>query len=284
MAQTGTKYPQTRISGQIIIDEIVRNMELGRLEMGYSILLPCIFSIYLHPDDYGRIAGVQEIIRDDAKRVLSARLAEWNGRGSLFRRGAPGGARGSALGARPRKDFRIAQSDWSIEFFADTDGSVPPGDVEIHSELNEVQQPGYRGVKTTLIEREPSVTSARVARDRAQRAPSTRVQAGIVFAEIRYQDDSGPQTYFVTQNEISIGRGGEDLWVDLPLYTNEEVSREHLRLRRDPATGAFTLLDKSRNGTWLNGRRLARGAEEKLPDRAEIGVAEVVKLSFEARR
>jgi hypothetical protein len=28
---------------------------------------------------------------------------------------------------------------------------VPPGDVEIHSELNDVPQPGYRGIKTTLI-------------------------------------------------------------------------------------------------------------------------------------
>ena len=271
MAQSGTKYPQTRISGQIIIDEVIRNMELGRLEMGYSILLPCLFSVYLHPDDYARIAGVQEIIKEDAKRVLSARLAEWN-RGSVFRKG-----RGAS-----RKDFRIAQ-DWSIEFYADTEGSVPAGDVEIHSELNEVAQPGYRGVKTTLIEREPSVTSLRVASDRANRSSVTRRQSE-VFAEIRYQDESGPQTYFVTQNEISIGRGGEDLWVDLPLYTNEEVSREHLRLRRDPATGAFTLLDKSRNGTWINGRRVARGAEEKLPDRAEIGVAEVLKLTFEARR
>jgi hypothetical protein len=285
MAQTGTRFPQTRISGQIIIDEIIRNMELGRLEMGYSILLPCIFSVYLHPDDYARIAGVQEIIKEDARRVLSARLAEWNRGGSLFRRGAR--KNGTGGGTRTRKDYRIAQSDWWIEFYADTEGSVPAGDVEIHSELNDVTQPGYRGVKTTLIEREPSVTSARVASDRAQRAPlraqATRRQSE-VFAEIRYQDDSGPQTYYVTQNEISIGRGGEDLWVDLPLYTNEEVSREHLRLRRDPATGAFSLLDKSRNGTWINGRRLARGSEEKLPDRAEIGVAEVLKLSFEARR
>ena len=48
--------------------------------------------------------------------------------------------------------------------------------------------------------------------------------------------------------------------------------------------GAFAIIDKSRNGTWLNGRRLARGVEEKLPDRAEIGMAEVVKLSFEARK
>src|SRR5689334_4734099 len=200
MAQSGTKHPQTRISGQVIIDELNRNMELGRLEMGYSILLPCIFSIYLHPDDFARLAGVQDLIKEDARRVLSARMAEWNANKSLFRRGGV------------RKQYRIAQSDWWIELFADTEGAVPPGDVEIHSELNDVAQPGYRGVKTTLIEREPSVTSARVARDRE----STRRQpAADVFAEIRYQDDSGPQTFYVTQNEISIGRGGDQLWVDL---------------------------------------------------------------------
>ena len=267
MAQSGTKQPPARISGQTIINELVRNMELGRLEMGYSILLPCIFSIYLNPEDYGRLRGVHDLIREDARRALSARMAEWN-KSSLFRRG--GG----------RKTFRIAQDDWSIDFFEDTEGAVPPGDVEIHSELNDVARPGYRGAKTTLIEREPSVTAARVARDRE----STRRRAGKVLAEIRYQDDSGPRTYLVTQNEVSVGRGGEDLWVDLPLETNEEVSREHLRLRRDPETGRFTIVDVSRNGTWLNGRRLARGAEEPVPDRAEIGVAEVLKLSFEIRR
>ena len=121
---------------------------------------------------------------------------------------------------------------------------------------------------------------ARVARDRE----STRRQPDQVFGEIRYQDDSGPQTYFITQNEISVGRGGEDLWVDLPLYTSDEVSREHLRLRRDPSSGAFAILDKSRNGTWLNGRRLAPGVEEPLPERAEIRIAEVLKLAFEARK
>jgi hypothetical protein len=268
MAHSGTKLPQSRISGQIIINELVRNMELGRLEMGYSILLPCIFSIYLHPDDHARLLGVQDLIREDARRALSDRMNDWNGKGSLFKRG------------QVRKQFRIAQDDWWIEFFADSEGAVPPGDVEIHSELNDIVQPGYRGAKTTLIDREPSVTAARVARDREQ----TRRQADKVFAEIRYKDDSGPQTFFVTQNEISIGRGGDDLWVDLPLYTNDEVSREHLRLRRDPSSGAFVILDKSRNGTWLNGKRLAREVEHNLPDRAEIGVAEVLKLTFEVRK
>ncbi len=269
MAQTGAKQPQARVSGQTIIDELIRNMELGRLEMGYSILLPCIFSVYLHPDDYQRLAGVQDLVREDARRALNARMAEWNGaKPSLFRRNGP------------RKQYRIAQRDWWIEFFADTESSVPPADVEIHSELNEMPQPGYRGVKTTLIGREPSVTSARVARDRQ----STRLQPPRVFGEIRYQDDSGPQTFFITQNEICIGRGGEDLWVDLPLYSSDEVSREHLRLRRDPSSGAFAIVDNSRNGTWLNGKRLERGVERPLPDQAEIRVAEALKLSFEVRR
>jgi hypothetical protein len=263
MAQSGT-----RISGQTIIDELIRNMELGKLELGYSVLLPCLFSVYLHPDDYQRLAGVQDLIKEDARRALTARMAEWNKKGALFRRGGN------------RKPVRIAQNDWWIELFSDGENAVPPGDVEIHSELNDVPQPGYRGAKTTLIERQPSVTAARVACDRQ----STRRQPDRVYAEIRYRDDSGPQTYMVTQNEISVGRGGEGLWVDLPLYANDEVSREHLRLRRDPITGAFAITDQSRNGTWLNGRRLAHGAEAKLPDRAEIRVAEVVTLTFEARK
>ncbi len=188
MAQSGTRRSEARVSGQTIIDELIRNMELGRLEMGYSILLPCIFSIYVHPDDYARLSGVVELIREDAGRALTARMNAWNGKNSFFRRGAP------------RKTYRIAQNDWWIELFADTENTVPPGDVEIHSELNEVPQPGYRGAKTTLIDREPSVTSARVARDRE----STRHRPARVFAEIRYQDDSGPQTYYMTQTEITI--------------------------------------------------------------------------------
>jgi hypothetical protein len=258
---------QPRISGQTIIEELTRNMELGRLEMGYSILLPCIFSVYLHPDDYNRLRAVENLIREDARRALDARVTEWN-RKSPFRRGGP------------RKAFKIARDDWWIALFADTEGAVPPGDVEIHSELNDTPQPGYRGVKTTLIDREPSVTAAQVARDRQ----ATRARSEKVFAEIHYQDDSGRQTYFITQNEIRIGRGGEDCWVDLPLYTVEEVSREHLEIRRDPATGKFSIIDKSRNGTWLNGRRLERDTLASMPDRAEIGVAEALKLSFQVRK
>jgi hypothetical protein len=267
MAHRGTVQQLPRINGQIIINQLIRNMELGRLELGYSILVPCIFSVYLHPDDYARVASVQDIIQEDAKRALTACLAEWNANGGLLRRNAP------------RKTYRIATNGWWIGLFADSESSVPPGDVEIHSELNETAQPGYRGTKTTLIERAPSVTSARVAWDR-KNAPA---RSGRAYAEIRYRDESGPQTFLVTQNEVSIGRGGEDLWVDLALYTTDEVSREHLRLRRDPASGEFKITDLSRNGTWLNGRRIAGNVEIGLPERAELSLAETVTLAFEVR-
>src|SRR5882757_4626617 len=69
MAHSGTVQPKPRISGQIIINELIRNMELGRLELGYSILVPCLFSVYLHPDDYTRVASVQDIIKEDAERA-----------------------------------------------------------------------------------------------------------------------------------------------------------------------------------------------------------------------
>jgi hypothetical protein len=221
----------------------------------------------LHPDDYVRVASVQDLIKEDAKRALTACLAEWNANGGLLRRNAP------------RKTYRIATNGWWIGLFADSESTVPPGDVEIHSELNDIAQPGYRGTKTTLIDRTPSVTSARVVRDRE----NTRLRSASVFAEIRYQDESGPQTFLVTQNEISIGRGGEDLWVDLALYTTDEISREHLRLRRDPGNGEFKITDLSRNGTWLNGRRIAGNVEILMPERAEISLADMMSLSFEVR-
>jgi FHA domain len=266
---------QGKISGRIIIEQLIRNMELGQFEMGYSILAPCIFSLYLHPDDYTRLTGVFDLIRQDAKQALAARLAQLNAK--------PLGL-GALRGGKDRKPFKIAGKDWTFEFFPDSEGVVPLGDVEIHSELNETPQPGYHGTKTTLLDREPSVGAIT---GRAGVRPETRQssdRAGDrVYAEIRYEDDSGPQLYLMTQDEISVGRGGDGAQVSLALYTNDEVSREHLRVRLDPAQKRFVIVDKSMNGTWLNGKRLARGVEETLPPKAQIGVAEVITLQFEAR-
>ena len=271
MAQGSPNLADTRLNGQTIIDELIRNMELGRFEMAYSVLLPCIFDVYLHPDDHARLAGVFDLIAEDAKRALAARVARLNASPAVL------GFKRAGKGA---KEHKIASRDWVIEFFPDTENTVPLGDIEIHSELNETEQPGYRGTKTTLLDREPSVTLARTTGVRG----STARAVERVYAEIRYEDDSGSQLYLITQNQVRVGRGGDDVPMDLALYTNDEVSREHLVLRRDAATGQFHITDKSTNGTWLDGRRLKKGVEESLPERAAIGVAEVLTLAFEVRR
>jgi hypothetical protein len=271
-ARNGQTLGDIRLTGPVIIGELIRNMELGQFEMNYSVLLPCIFSVYLHPDDYARLTGVIDLIADDAKRTLRARVAHLNVKPSLLSRKRRGGR---------LKEYKIASKDWVIDFFPDTEGSVPAGDVEIHSDLNEAAQPGFRGTKTTLMGRDPSVTMQRTS------APATlepRRTSERVYAEIRYEDDTGPQVFLVTQNLIRIGRGGHDLPVDLGLYTNDEVSRDHLALRRDAATGQFFVIDKSTNGTSIDGKRLKKGAEEGLAERAEIGIGDALILLFEARR
>lgn len=266
----GQNVGDMRLNGQTIIDQLIRNMELGQFEMAYSVLLPCIFDVYLNPEDHARLSGVFELIAEDAKRALCAKVAKLNAAPTVLgiRRG------------KPAREYRIACRDWIIEFYADSESTIPLGDVEIHSELNETAQPGFRGTKTTLMDREPSVTGVRSATG----PRPTQKQPERVYAEVRYEDDSGPQLYLVTQNLVRVGRGGDDVPMDLALYTNDEVSREHLVLRRDAATGRFYITDKSTNGTWLDGKRLKRGVEEALPEKAELGVAETLSLSFEVRK
>lgn len=92
---------QGKLSGQVVIDQLVRNMDLGQLEMGYSVLLPCIFNVYLHPEDYTRIAPVEDLLREDARRALNARMAELNRKPPLLRR----------RGHR-QKPYKIASPDW----------------------------------------------------------------------------------------------------------------------------------------------------------------------------
>jgi hypothetical protein len=265
---------EQKLSGDIIIGQLLRNMDLGKFEMTYSVLLPCVFTIYLNPRDHATLCGVFDLILDDARKALRARVAEMNAKPSGF----------LARRHKNTKEYKISCRDWDIEFLPD--GEVPLGDVEIHSELSEVVQPGYRGMKTTLMEREPtaSVPRAVSTNDTNPKAPEPTVlkrQPDVVHAELHYQDESGPQVYLMTQNKIRVGRGGDDLPMDVALYTNDEVSREHLNVRRDPASGSYFVTDLSTNGTWVNGKRLVKASEQPLPDGAELNLGEVLAVHFQ---
>jgi hypothetical protein len=269
------KIGEQKLSGNVIIAELLRNMELGKFEMTYSVLLPCIFTIYLNPDDHAALSGVSTFISEDARKALQARVVELNAK--------PSG--GFSLGRRgkPIKEHKIACTDWELEFLPDAE--VPRGDVEIHSELSASAEPGFRGTKTTLIEREPTATAARVA-EPVVRTDATVLKKTVdmVHAEIRYRDESGSQVFLISQNKIRVGRGGDDAPMDLALYTADEVSREHLTIRRDPASGLFFITDLSTNGTSVNTKRLRKGIEEPLPDQADLNLGDALTLHFEVRK
>ena len=112
------------------------------------------------------------------------------------------------------------------------------------------------------------------------------------FAVIEYEDGGDRKTYQMTKEQIVVGRGGRDYWTDLKLDTLPDVSREHFRLRRDPESGKFFLKDLSRLGTTINGEKAPssieyvegekrdRNVEVPVPEKARIGLAEVLYLEF----
>ncbi len=74
--------------------------------------------------------------------------------------------------------------------------------------------------------------------------------------------------------EFKLGRAPH---CDLVIH-DENVSREHALIRRDP-TGVFIRDLNSRNGVYINGQRITRNQEYRLNDRDEISLG-IVTLLF----
>jgi hypothetical protein len=116
--------------------------------------------------------------------------------------------------------------------------------------------------------------------------------APVAFATLTYEDNSGRHTHVVKETQLMIGRGGAGYWVDLKIDSAKDVSREHVRLRRDEVTGQFFAKDLSTYGTTINGQRIASSIETSngakrdinlevpLPPIARIGLADMVYLEF----
>ena len=128
-------------------------------------------------------------------------------------------------------------------------------------------------------------------------ATPTTVQSGPrALARISYDDDTGTHGYTVVKASVSIGRGGVAYPVDVRITSSTDVSREHARIRHDADTGRFCLIDLSSLGTTVDGVVVPRGYDEAdgskrengvevvLPERARIGLANIVFLDFRVER
>jgi|SRR5262245_30542446 len=274
---------RTRRPARDVIDAVLENMRKNLEPLKYSILAPSRYLIYLHPAEFARLEGIMVILQEQTIRALSEEVASRN-RHSILRQYAR-----RILGDRnPR--IENPGGEWSVEFLPDPDGDIAEGDIVVDSELLLPASPelgvGERTRLVTTLHSGQQTTSGKRLVHR-----SFEPSGAGSFAKIVYEDDSGHHSYDVTDS-VTIGRGGTAYPVDIKIVSSVDVSREHARIRRDPQTGGFFLIDLSALGTTLNGRHVPRGydqvdgnkrengTETVLPDQARIGLADTVYLSF----
>ena len=282
MDRPATASPAT---ARDIILEIVRNMREGLEPLRYSTLPPAIFHVYLHPDDMDRLRGILPRIVEEARLALDAELDTLN-RASL--------AEKLKLVRRNVPRITVPEGGWQINIAEDHDEESTPGDIMISSELALPAKEEFGSgslTKRIATRRLGGAESTRQSYEPVRAAAPAPANA---VAVIEYEDNGGRKTYHMTKDEIVVGRGGRDYWTDIKLDTLPDVSREHFRLRRDPANGKFFLKDLSRLGTTINGERAPSslefdGADKRdlnreasVPAEAKIGLAGVVFLDFKS--
>jgi hypothetical protein len=272
-----------RLQGDDLIGEVLRNMEEGLFRIRRKTLVPAIYRIYLHPDDFEPFRDVVPFISSEIKGALDEKMAALNR--------SPRKIASSLLNKIGRKapapaepgSYVRASDAWTVEIYPDLDEKLQHGEIEVHSELGSPQKTEYGAGSMTrriIPQRADSTPDIQTMVETAP-PPATSETKGLVFAYLRYADQEGSKTFEVNKNQIVIGRGGRSYWVDLKLETLPDVSREHCRIRRDGETGRFSIEDVSQFGTAVNGKPVGRNASAELPRRATISLAGVIDLQWE---
>jgi hypothetical protein len=278
------------ITPEEIVNFILEEMEAGMSPSYYSNLVPSVYEVYHYIDDLERLRPLEQRIRDEAATALTEKLRRLNKvyepRLKLPLRGAK----------KKRTKRYETLGEWSIEFHENTDDDARENPLVIHSTFPfaTAGSDDRAGMLTERVtKRRADGQTHTTSTERSGNVDSRRA-AGLIYADLSYEDDTGPHSYPMTNNLIKIGRGAADRWVDLKLQAKKDVSREHLQVRRDPATGQFFVKDLSTLGTTVNGRRVPpsiqqiNGAEVDqnielpLPDKSQIGLAGVMAIDFKA--
>ena len=282
MASASPSGDPPRRPGGDLIDAVVENMRRNLEPLKYTTLAPSRYVVYLHPDEFARFEGILPLLQEQTVRALDEEMLKLNA-APLARRMLQ-----RVLGSPP--PVENPAGGWQVEFVPDPDGEVGAGDILIHSELllPAREEPGA-GQRTRRVAT-MHVGSRTTVRQDISRA--TRPAAPGPAARLRYSDESGPHEFDMVTDVISIGRGGAAYRVDLRIVSSEDVSREHLRIRRD-SSGSFFVSDLSMLGSTVNGKRLPKGFDEvagerrpngvetPLPAGSRIGLADTVFLDFD---
>lgn len=275
-----------RRSARDLIEAVVENMRANLEPLKYSTLVPSRFLVYLHPDEFARIEQIVPVLQEQTTRALSEELVKLNNR-PIYRRYLA-----RLTGADP--PVENAGQRWRIEFLPDADGELSHGDILVHSELalptsGDTLGAGQRTRRITTMQ----VGNGQRTSKRVETIGETDGGATRVHGRLRYQDNAGPHAFDLCRDSTTIGRGGIAYRADVRIDASVDVSREHARIRRDPASGRFFIIDLSTLGTTLNGHRLPKGyvendgskrengVETPLLTGSRIGLADTVFLDFE---
>lgn len=282
-------------SGRRIWTAIRDELMLNLYPLPFSTLVPTVYHVYLHPDDFAVVEPVVPRIVAQVQRALSAEVDGFNSR--LERSGRR--ALNRLLVREEVGPIEAPASGWEVHVHADRNAELERGQLGIVSTLALPAPVEYAGTPTTRIVR--SVVSggrrSATAVEMPVEAPPPALPGPAagdhgIRARLRYHDEQGTHPFEMRKDSLSIGRGGSSAWVDVQVAATSKVSREHVRLRRD-AQGRFFIQDVSLWGTSVDGQPIPPavktregvtqpGAEHALPARARIELADAVVIDFDA--
>jgi len=278
-----------QVTPEEIIHVLLEEMEAGLCPSYYSNLVPSRYDVYLSLDDLERLRPLESRIKEEATRALSEQLKRLN-RESKFR--VP-----LLSSNKPSKRYETL-GEWSIALHENIeDAEEHP--LVVHSTFpHNTAVDGRDGLLTERVTRRSltggeSISTSTV---RTGTGGDTKRAAGTVLATLEYEDDTGAHQYPMMKETFKIGRGGVDRWVDLRLNAKKDVSREHVQIRFDSASGKFFIKDLSSLGTSVNGKPIPasivqvngedvdKNIEVSLPAKARIGLAGILFLEFRASK
>jgi len=275
-----------RVTPEEIVAAILVELDQRSAPGYYTNYVPNVFKVYLYGEDFRALLPLKEKIREEAIRALHEELHRRNGNGPALSIPLPFAKK------KARKRYE-AMGDWVIEFHPNEDDDAAQNRLEVRGETSRAVEAGnLEGAPTVKVMRPELEENARETR-RTGGANPVRPNAE-AYARLSYEDDTGRHEFDMVKEEIKVGRGGPNEWVDLKLMTTKDVSREHFQVRRDPQSGQFFIKDLSRFGTWVNMKRIApsievqdsvekdKNLEEPLPPKAEINLADVITVQFRA--
>ncbi|HVS16825.1 MAG TPA: FHA domain-containing protein [Thermoanaerobaculia bacterium] len=285
-----------------IIFAIGDNMREGLEPLLTKTLAPSLYQVYLHPDDYDRLRTIFREVEAEAKAYLDRELESLNRKAAPVAQKVKGRLPRRLADRMPAEDPSSppmrhvpASGEWHIRFQEDPNESLEPGEIEVVSELAVEEAPGYAAgnptqrIAISTTRRLGRSESARIRRDapadahtaapiEAPTAPVAPPAAPLAFLE--YAAEDGRRRFDLDKDEVFVGRGAVDVWVDLRLDTVPDVSRKHARIRRDAPAGRYWVQDLSQFGTTVDGRRVPTDGELELRDGAVLELAGAVTLTF----